>query len=283
MMKKFLVAFFAVCILSNSFGQNKKKDQDVDIINHEVQLGESVRMISKKYLVDPAEIYKLNKFAVDGISQGMVLKVPVPRKEGEAPKQTSAATTENSNEEQPVADNANPAANSNSTSNELTTATKTTTSNSKDDIKQIIITERKTEVNHKVAPKETLFSLAREYNVAVDDIKASNPEVAKKGLQIGQTIVIPKERTLDIQQSTTIDETKIPKTEKPTRILARPTDRNTEITSGEIIKHIVEPKETLYSLSKKFNVTVDEIKQQNEVLLKNGLQIGQTLIIPNHN
>jgi LysM repeat protein len=35
----------------------------------------------------------------------------------------------------------------------------------------------------------------------------------------------------------------------------------------------------LYSLSKKYNVSVDEIKQQNEVLLKNGLQIGQILTI----
>ena len=80
------MTFFIVCSLCNGFGQNRKKDQEVDIINHEVQLGESVRLISKKYLVDPAEIYKLNKFAVEGISQGMVLKIPVPRKEGAAPK-----------------------------------------------------------------------------------------------------------------------------------------------------------------------------------------------------
>ena len=80
-MKKIFMAFFAICILSNTFGQNKKKDQEVDIIDHQVQLGESVRLISKKYLVDPGEIYKLNKFAVEGISQGMVLKIPVPKKE----------------------------------------------------------------------------------------------------------------------------------------------------------------------------------------------------------
>ena len=55
-MKRIFMAFFAICILSNTFGQNRKKDQEVDIIDHQVQLGESVRLISKKYLVDPAEI-----------------------------------------------------------------------------------------------------------------------------------------------------------------------------------------------------------------------------------
>ena len=48
---------------------------------------------------------------------------------------------------------------------------------------------------------------------------------------------------------------------------------------AEFIKHKVEPKETLYGLSKKYNVSVDEIKQKNEAVLQNGLQIGQILII----
>jgi len=258
-MKKILLLFFVFFVVGKGFGQNKKKDQDVDIINHEVQLGESVRMISKKYLVDPSEIYKLNKFAVDGISQGMILKVPVPKKAG-------AVVTD-----------------------PITTPSETTVSDTKvvesppvaepnKDIKKIVITERKTEVNHKVEPKETLFSLAKQFNVSVEDIKANNKEILKNGLQVGQIIVIPTERTVDIKQSTTLTD-EAPKTIEAPSKEAASQDAPLESTATKTIKHKVEPKETLFSLSKKYNVTVDDIKQQNEGLLKNGLQIGQTLII----
>ncbi len=258
-MKNFLLTFFAVCMLCNGFGQNRKKDQEVDIVNHEVQLGESVRMISKKYMVDPSEIYKLNKFAVEGITQGMILKIPVPKKESMVSKESI------------------PSPDSTTTSTESSTSMQSvseTPTGSKEEIKQIIITERKTEVNHKVLPKETLFSLAKEFDVTVEDIKSNNKETLKNGLQIGQIIVIPTSKEVDIKQSTTIADQKPTKIEKPVAVAE---------TSVGTVAHKVEPKETLYSVARKYNVTVDEIKQKNESLLKNGLQIGQVLQIPTHN
>ncbi len=265
-MKRIFMAFFAICILSNTFGQNRKKDQEVDIIDHQVQLGESVRLISKKYLVDPAEIYKLNKFAVEGISQGMVLKIPIPKKEVAVKEIANTGTDDVTNI--PI-----------ESTTEVIKEKPIPTPNN--DIKKIVITERKTEVNHKVVAKETLFSLARDYNISVDEIKQNNADVLKNGLKIGQIIKIPKEKTVDIQQSTSLTDD-IPKketvqSEKPKPVVSQATA--SEIKSESTIKHKVEPKETLYSLSKKYDVSVDEIKQQNEVLLKNGLQIGQILII----
>lgn len=271
-MKKIFMAFFAICILSNTFGQNKKKDQEVDIIDHQVQLGESVRLISKKYLVDPAEIYKLNKFAVEGISQGMVLKIPVPKKEVAVKEVVSAGNND-------TASNQNDGAIQKKTTTEVVKENPTPTPNN--DIRKIVITERKTEVNHKVVAKETLFSLSRDYNISVDEIKQNNVDVLKNGLKIGQIIKIPKEKTVDIQQSTSAtDENpkkETVKVEKPKPVVSQ--EIAVESNSGSTIKHKVEPKETLYSLSKKYNVSVDDIKQQNEVLLKNGLQIGQILTI----
>src|SRR5689334_20162387 len=74
-MKRFVLLLFIVFSLQNAIAQ------EFQIIQHQVQLGETVRMISRKYKIEPAEIYRLNKFAVDGISQGMVLQLAVPRKE----------------------------------------------------------------------------------------------------------------------------------------------------------------------------------------------------------
>jgi LysM repeat protein len=265
-MKKIVLLFFVFFVVGKGFGQIKKKDQDVDIINHEVQLGESVRMISKKYLVDPSEIYKLNKFAVDGISQGMILKVPVPKKTNVVVSETSTTPNETTSSPDETA-----------TTNGKVVDSPPITEPVKD-IKKIVITERKTEVNHKVEPKETLFSLAKQFNVTVDDIKANNKEILKNGLQVGQIIVIPTEKTVDIQQSTTLTDD-APKTLDAPKKETASKEVPSEPSENKTIKHKVEPKETLFSLSRKYNVSVDEIKEQNEILLKNGLQIGQILTI----
>ncbi len=80
-MKRVLLLTVITCVFLIGFAQNKKKNQEVDIVSHQVPVGETVRTISKKYIVNPSEIYKLNKFAIEGISAGMVLQIPVLRKE----------------------------------------------------------------------------------------------------------------------------------------------------------------------------------------------------------
>jgi LysM repeat protein len=53
-----------------------------------------------------------------------------------------------------------------------------------------------------------------------------------------------------------------------------------EITNNGVeIKHKVKAGETLYSLSKEYNISVSEIMEQNKFLTKKGLQLGQTLTI----
>ena len=265
-MKKIFFTFAAIFIVFSVFGQVKKKEQEVDIIDHQVKLGESVRLLSKKYLVDPTEIYKLNKFAVDGISEGMTLKIPVPRKEvviasEDVLVESKKSAVDDSKKQESVADEA--------------LKIQTPASKPIKDVKQIVITEEKREVIHQVLPKETLYSLSRDFNVSVDDIKANNPELLTAGLKIGQLVKILTNKTVDIKKSSEIVKN-IP-TITPTKTPAKTLSQVKEQSGDQIIRHTVEPKETLYSLSKKYGITVDEIKQQNSSLLINGLQIGQVL------
>lgn len=297
-MNRLLILFFSLFFLCSGYSQSRKKEQEVDIIDHQVQFGETVRMISKKYLVDPAEIYKLNKFAVEGISQGMTLKIPVPRKEGQPKKEievtnaqaaieqnevnNQSSTSETKQEEVKPKEvrksqtiKSEPVISSSETLKENNVQTATTTTK-KPEIKKIVITETQTDINHKVVAKETLYSLSRDFNVSVDEIKKANPELATKGLQIGQVVKIPKGKTVDVQQSTSVDAPVVRQEKAPEIYKAKsPSDDS----AAQIITHKVEPKETLYSLSKKYNVSVEDIKNQNEALLKNGLQIGQILTI----
>src|SRR5690606_31925522 len=69
-------------------------------------------------------------------------------------------------------------------------------------------------------------------------------------------------------QLKTIEEPKTPKSEtKVTKVTNR-------------VNHKVKAGETLYGLSKLYNVSVDELKNANTILMKNNLQAGQTLKIP---
>lgn len=282
-MRKFVLFLFVVCLFQNGICQSKK-NQEVDIVSHTVQLGETVRMLSKKYLVDPGEIYKLNKFAVNGISQGMVLQIPVPRKEipvqEEQPVAEETPQNEVRSEEQPVAEVEKPTRDE----AERSVAKPAPKTVVKD--KKVTVIDRDSQTEHTVEAGETLFSLSRKYNVSVDEIRMSNEGGLKKGLQVGQVIKIPSTKTLGSNESS------IGSDVTPTNEVEK-ASKSTEVKTVEVIApvsseentvtHKVEPKETLYSLSKRYNVTVDDIKSQNPAVVKNGLQIGQTLTIRKNN
>lgn len=248
-MKNSFLFFFIVCILQFSFGQTK--DQDIEIVNHEVQANESVRLLSKKYLVDPAAIYKLNRFAVNGISEGMVLQIPVQKKDialkqdikANATAQEVVSIDSTAEEEKEIAIEL-------AINNELESTR----------------FENKSEIKHIVGPKETVFEISKKYSVAVEEIQSANSEVLKNGLQVGQVLVIPVGERANKKE--------IPAIVSPLKKISE-----TKFKEEEYIQHTVAPKETLYGLSKKYNVSVDVIKQNNELVLRNGLQIGQILII----
>ncbi|PZX50914.1 LysM domain-containing protein [Algoriphagus chordae] len=98
---------------------------------------------------------------------------------------------------------------------------------------------------HEVDPKETLFGISRRYNSPVSDIVNANP-VLKGGLKIGQTIKVPY-----ISMA--------------------------EIPAGSVLHNVV-PGETLFSISKKYGVTVESVMKDNG-LKGNDLSVGQSLII----
>lgn len=110
---------------------------------------------------------------------------------------------------------------------------------------------------HKVEKGETVVAIAKKYKVTPYDIYKLNPD-SKNGIKENTILLIPGESK--------ISATKITEKEQPTKVV------NTV--------HVVEAKETLYSLSKQYNVTVEDIKKANGTALDNGLQIGQQVVIP---
>ena len=101
---------------------------------------------------------------------------------------------------------------------------------------------------------DTLYSLSRKYGVAIEDIISANTDL-KGGLKAGQRIKIPmKDATIPQLQE----------------VLS---SADSEIT------HRVIKGETLYSLSQRYGVTVEEIRLANPHI-KRGLKAGQLITIP---
>ncbi len=117
------------------------------------------------------------------------------------------------------------------------------------------------QVKHEVKAKETLYGLSKQYNVSQQDIIRANPFIVERGLQIGDILTIPAKGK--------------DTTEKPVSNL--PEER---ATSDDNYRYItIQPKETLYNLSKKYNLSIDAIESLNPQV-SNGLKEGDVIRIP---
>jgi LysM repeat protein len=109
---------------------------------------------------------------------------------------------------------------------------------------------------HIVAEKETMFSIARQYGLTVDELRQLN-NITGNSISTGQELVIKK------NAATT----------------TAPTQKNTPqpIQSLKGV-HTVAEKETLYSVARQYGITVDQLKDWNN-LTTNDLKLGQTLFV----
>ena len=108
-------------------------------------------------------------------------------------------------------------------------------------------------INYVVKKGDTLYSIAKDFNLAIDTIKKDNALV-NNNLSLGQNLKL-----------------RVPSSE-----IEECFGEDYQETSS--IKYIVKKGDTLYSIAKKFNTTVDSIIKKNN-LKTNALSIGQELII----
>ena len=196
------------------------------IIKHKVKSGESIYSIAKKYDVTQAEIFDLNpklKGAVLGLKQEV--KIPNKKYKPEEKKPKVAK-----NEVVVVAK-----------------AEKTSTS--------------EPYITHKVESKETLYSLAKKYNVSMESICDLNPELKTGNLKVGAKL-----KFVNPNPTPAVTENSVAETQKVD-----------EIANVNVV-HKVLPKETLYKISKQYNVKIDELVKLNPGV-ENGLPVDYLLIV----
>jgi len=116
---------------------------------------------------------------------------------------------------------------------------------------RVEIIEGKKYYLHTIEKGQTLYSIAKVYELPVNDIVIENPELID-GLPLNKVIKIPAKET---------------KKEFPM------------VPAGNYKTHVVEKSETLYSISKKYNLTIEQLQTVNPELV-DGLKLNQSLRIP---
>ena len=227
-------------------------------IKHVVAKGETVTQIAKKYEVTPFDIYRLNPDAKNGVQENTTLLIP---------KATSG--------------------------------------------KGVI---------HVVGEKETLFGISKKYNISVSDLETWNKATLQNGLKKGQEIFVSKPSAADLKSvptpfvtkpkavsnaTTHLVEAKETKYGIATKygltvteleqlnphivgglnvgqtVVLKPGVQVKKTTNVTLVDYEVQPKETLYSLSKKFDIAQADLITLNPDL-QDGLKIGMILKVPSN-
>ncbi|MCK6613193.1 MAG: LysM peptidoglycan-binding domain-containing protein [Ignavibacteriaceae bacterium] len=241
-----------------------KTISSVSSFYYQVKRGETLSKISSKFNVSVSELKQWNKLKSNRINRGQRLKI---------------YTSKHSDEILAV----------------------------KDQSREI----KKKDVKYKVKRGDNLGSIALKYGVTTNDLRTWN-NLASDDIRIGQVLAITtndksssmgdvaanKNTTLNnytVKKGDTIGEiaerfgvsiTSIKKWNslksntvkigQKLKIYSSSTAKNNTLNGP--VKHVVRSGESLYTIAKKYNVTVDSIRQKND-LLSETIKPGQTLVI----
>lgn len=119
-------------------------------------------------------------------------------------------------------------------------------------------------LRYMVSPGETIYRISTKYKTSLSDLMDINPEL-EFGLKTGQVINIPYNPDLNTA----------PKPSENAKVVyptsAKTTMEDTVTENG--VLHTIQNGETYTSLSKKYNISVDELLKINKVQLKAGQKI----------
>lgn len=133
--------------------------------------------------------------------------------------------------------------------------------------KQIPVTQTQSAADeeyyyHKVAVRQTLVTIAKQYGITANDLIRNNPELTN-GISPGQVLKIPVNITsVDAQKANELS-----------------VDQAKNMDVSEYSVHPVVSGETLFSLEQRYGISHDEMLKFNP-LLANGLKAGMKLKIP---
>ena len=116
-------------------------------------------------------------------------------------------------------------------------------------------------ITHKVKAGQTLYAIARDYNITVATLRDDNPTINPESLTVGETLWIRRSAIGSSNEQQTTQE-----------IIAYTETLNKATEDDGYDHHLVQAGETIYSLSRRFGMSEQELTTIND--LSGGLKAG---------
>jgi len=278
---------FFFTISGSAYGQNLKENELVVIqgerfILHQVRTGETIYSISRDFKIDSSQLLKNNPKISEGLSIGEILKIPfnedvdltvMPNYKKGDPSGFINHSVESNNEtaysiskkygitvEEVYA--YNPTVQrlkkgvilkipqwqfEQKVEKKETGQVQTPVSNQ--NVNSVILEE------HTVVSGETLYSIGKKYHLTESEILSKNPDA--KNLKAGTILYLPQNVAEKSEVGANLDNN----------------------VQGKYLLHKVESGESIYGITKKYNVSEDELKTINPEL-KTAFRAGTEIRIP---
>lgn len=270
-MKKLLFLFLLSLASLTGCAQTKS-------VKHTVTKGETITQIAQKYNVTPADIYRLNPDAQAGVKEGAVLVIPPSVSAGKQKKEVLSGDTEvvhvvtagetlygiSKKYDVPVAqlESANPKVSGGLKAGDSLVIPRGDSKSDKGKKAAPVKTAAKTQSEHTVVAGETKFGIAKQYGISVAELEAANPEIKNSGLQIGYRLKIVSDHAA-----------------RPAEEAPKPVMVKEEPKKADFQEYTVKPKETLYGLARRFDMSQDQLLKLNPDLSE-GVKEGMVLKLP---
>ncbi len=119
-----------------------------------------------------------------------------------------------------------------------------------------------------VQPGDTLYKLAQQHRTSVEDLAALNKLQVPYVLKVGQKLQVA-------------GQVKVAESDKDVLKIAKPVSGVQTATRVELVDVVVKPGDTLYSLSRKYSVPVNDLAVMNNLSVPFSLSVGQKIRVPN--
>ncbi len=244
---------------------------------HTVEKGQTAYSISKQYNIPIESIYENNIGTQEGLVEGAILRIPVLTSDKNVvssvnepdsfiyhtvePKETLYGIAREYNTTINVIIEANPALRD----GKLPIGSKVRIPKNVVEAVNIVKvspdgTQRFIDgdkfLYHSIQTGQTFYSISRQYQVDVEKIKAANPGVSQDDLKVGNMLRVPRPSVSSTLQQPQVSDARLYTSHKVTR------------------------KETIYGISRKYNIDMETIKGVNPEIDFNKLKKGVILRIP---
>ncbi len=223
--------------VTETAGNTSKQDKK---FIYEVKKGETIFTISNKFNIPVKKIQKINNLNDFDIYEGQILVLTLGEegevKNNESQEAQQEAQTQENIEEEAVA------------------------------LPEEATEEIPEDEKYTVKEGQTLFSIARDFNIKVEDLLSANHFDKSTEIKVGQVIRIPKDKVIKPVETE--------KVEKKTETIQASSQ------SGDTYTHKVKQGETIYSIAREHAIEVSAIMEANGFDNSSVLKVGQEIIIP---